>query len=184
MNLPVYFVSPHAPRREALASSLGESVTVVSSLEALGELEAGPPGVILLDRDDADDGRILDLVYRIARDLPEWRVAVLEGEGSTTLRSLSLGPMLSIGEVAALAENPEASRDTLAGMRFVLDEVAHARHRLNNQLTSALAETQLLLMDVTDDEARESYEIIHRQLCGMRDVIASSLRIGSSCRWT
>lgn len=123
-------------------------------------------------------------MYRIASDFPEWRVGVTEGEGGAIFRSLSLGPMLSVGEIAVLVENPDGARATLSGMKFVLDEVAGARHTLNNQLTSALAETQLLLLDVTDDAARESYEIIHRQLRGMRDVIASSLRIGSSCRWS
>ena len=61
--------------------------------------------------------------------------------------------------------------------------VAEARHLLNNQLTSALAEIQLLLLDVTDDEARESYVVIHNQLRSMRDVIAGMIRTRGSSRW-
>lgn len=46
------------------------------------------------------------------------------------------------------------------------------RHELNNHLTAALAEIQLLLMDVESEELRLSYEIIQESLRGMRTVVA------------
>ena len=96
---------------------------------------------------------------------------------------MSLGPLFEAGEISAKARDSDTSRDMLAGMRFVLEEVAEARHLLNNQLTSALAEIQLLLLDVTDDEAREAYVVIHHQLRSMRDVIAGMIRTSGSSRW-
>jgi len=45
---------------------------------------------------------------------------------------------------------------------------------LNNPLTSALAEVQLLLFDVEDAEVRESLEVAQTQLRRMRDMIAAA----------
>ena len=53
-------------------------------------------------------------------------------------------------------------------------EVARIRHDLNNPLTSALAEVQLLLFDANDEELRESLEVNQNQLRRMRDLIAST----------
>lgn len=53
-------------------------------------------------------------------------------------------------------------------------DLARMRHELNNHLTAALAEVQLLLMDVDTDELRESYEIIQESLRGMRAAVAAA----------
>jgi len=62
-------------------------------------------------------------------------------------------------------------RPLILEFRRILDRISRARHDLNNPLTSALAETQLLLMDVTDPESREALETVQRQLRRMRDMI-------------
>ena len=59
-------------------------------------------------------------------------------------------------------------------LRGVLADVARIRHDLNNPLTSALAEVQLLLFDTEDEEVREALEVIQSQLRRMRDLIAST----------
>lgn len=51
--------------------------------------------------------------------------------------------------------------------------VSKVRHEVNNHLTAALAEIQLLLMDTEGDEERESYEIVQDALRGIRSAIAS-----------
>jgi signal transduction histidine kinase len=58
-------------------------------------------------------------------------------------------------------------------LRHVLARVARGRHDLNNPLTSAMAETQLALMDAKDPEIRAGLETIEEQLRRMRDLIAS-----------
>ena len=52
------------------------------------------------------------------------------------------------------------------------------KHEVNNQLMAALAEIQILLMDVEDPELRESYEIIQQALRGMRKAVADA-QVGS-----
>lgn len=183
MTVPIYLVARSGSRRDEIARSLGASVTAFDSVEALGRLGDLPAGVILIGREDGGDTQVLDLVSRIVADSPLWRVGVAVGDDGEAYRSLSLGPRVEAGEISVKAQDSDSSRDMLAGMRYVLEEVAEARHVLNNQLTSALAETQLLLLDVTDDEARESYVIIYQQLKGMRDVIAGMIRSGSASRW-
>lgn len=54
-------------------------------------------------------------------------------------------------------------------LRGVLDRVRRVRHDINNPLTAALAEIQLLLMDETEGETRESLEVVQEQLRRIRD---------------
>ena len=63
-------------------------------------------------------------------------------------------------------------------MRGILSEVARIRHDLNIPLTSALAEVQLLLFDVNDEEVRASLEVMQSQLRRLRDIIASTSHMG------
>jgi hypothetical protein len=51
--------------------------------------------------------------------------------------------------------------------------VSLARSDMSDHLTAALAEVQLLLMDVDSEALRESYEVIQRALRGLRTVLAS-----------
>jgi hypothetical protein len=51
--------------------------------------------------------------------------------------------------------------------------VSLARSDMSGHLTAALAEVQLLLMDVDSEALRESYEVIQRALRGLRTVLAS-----------
>ena len=50
--------------------------------------------------------------------------------------------------------------------------VAKARHDINNPLTVAMAETQLLLLDVEDAEVRSGLEAVEQQLRTIRDLVA------------
>ena len=68
---------------------------------------------------------------------------------------------------------PDTASPPSQELGALLADVSKMRHELNNHLTSALAEIQLLLMDVESQELRESYEIIEESLRGMRTVIAA-----------
>ena len=62
----------------------------------------------------------------------------------------------------------------------VLEEVSRVRHEVNNALGAAMAETQLLLLDADDDEARRSLEVVLQQLRRIRDAMVSVGRVGES----
>ena len=58
-------------------------------------------------------------------------------------------------------------------LRHVLTRVARERHDLNNLLTSAMAETQLALMDTRQPEVRQGLEMVEEQLRRIRDLMAA-----------
>lgn len=76
-----------------------------------------------------------------------------------------------------VVELPPTDVDSAALLQLALEEVSQLRHELNNHLTSALAEIQILLMDVSSDELRESYEVILSQLRNMRSVVAGTTHL-------
>jgi signal transduction histidine kinase len=65
--------------------------------------------------------------------------------------------------------------DEAERLRQVLAAVSHARHELNNPLTSILAEAQLLEMDASalPAEAQKSVRTIHEMAVRIRDVVRS-----------
>jgi signal transduction histidine kinase len=81
-----------------------------------------------------------------------------------------MGYLQSLDDVLTAAR-PDSVAPVLE-LGVVLRHVARARHDINNPLTSALAETQLLLMDVDEGELRESLETIQRQIRRIRDLVA------------
>lgn len=109
------------------------------------------------------------------------------GEGGRTSSASLMATPLSLGFReefdALLARLDRENRETvehvpLLELRTVLSEVARARHDINNPLTAALAETQLLLMDIEEGEVREAVLVVERQLRRIRDLVArlSSIR--------
>ena len=60
---------------------------------------------------------------------------------------------------------------------MLLRIASRARHDINNPLTAATAETQLLLMDVEDGEVRTALEAIEEQLRRIRDLTAGLTRV-------
>jgi len=67
----------------------------------------------------------------------------------------------------------EDSRASLLSLRLLVAELARVRHDLNNPLTAALAEVQLLLMDQPgDSEEAESLRVVEAQLKRIRDLVA------------
>ena len=132
------------------------------------------PGLILVDRDSVDDSDLLVVADRVAGAGPLWILGVIEGDGEPIVRTLGFGSPSSSAEVASFLLVPNENPGVLMELRGVLSEVAQVRHDLNNPLTSALAEVQLLLFDETDEEIRESLEVIQSQLRRMRDLVAST----------
>ena len=166
MPLPIYFiVSPTAtigPYDQGLSAERFESV---EALTALDDLE---PGVVLVHRGSVDDTDLITIAERVAGAGAGWILAVVDGDEDPVMRTLGFGLPNTPGDVAALAASPEDAKGVLMELKGVLAEVARVRHDLNNPLTSALAEVQLLLLVL---------EVIQSQLRRMRDLIASTTHL-------
>jgi signal transduction histidine kinase len=129
------------------------------------------PGLVLVG-----PGLSVEAAARLAERLeargPGWTVVTLArapgGTGYVGRRLSVVGPR-PLDDV--LQEVPSGPTET-SELERVLSTVARARHDINNPLTTALAETQLLLMDATDAEVREALETIQRQIRRIRDLVA------------
>ena len=178
MPLPIYIVAPPGARTDTLSTEdLADSVCRIESVEALGDLDAREPGLILVDRDSVSEPELLAVADRVAGAGAGWILALIEGDGEPSVRTLGFGSPSSSAEVASFSLAPDEHPGVLLELRGVLSEVARIRHDLNNPLTSALAEVQLLLFDADDEEIRESLEVIQSQLRRMRDLIASTAHL-------
>jgi hypothetical protein len=76
----------------------------------------------------------------------------------------------------ALIALAQAVSDEADALRSALAEISKVRHDLNNHLTPALAEVQLLLMDV-EGEAREACEVIQEELRTISRIVASTAHL-------
>ena len=197
----MYVVSPPGPERDAVVARLGSPVEgVFDSVEAfLTETRADVPEdpnraegispdpffppmpphgrggtthLVLLGAGVSPD-ETLQLVRAVAERDDTWVPMVLEMDpeaGGPVARTLSVGFPLVLDE---LLDRVAAAEKPILELRSVLRFISRARHDINNPLTSGLAETQLLLMDVEEGEIRESLEVIQDQLRRIRDLVAS-----------
>jgi len=137
---------------------------------AMGEV--GPANMVFVGP-GVPSGDTLQLATTVAQWEGNWIPVVLEegtGSGPPVARPMSMGYPLFLDDL--VAEAADTGRPVLE-LRTVLQFISRARHDINNPLTSGLAETQLLLMDVEEVELRESLEVIQDQLRRIRDLVAS-----------
>jgi hypothetical protein len=133
-----------------------------------GPAEGHPAPVQLPDGDgwivvahDASPGTLHAVVHGVAGHAGRWTIFLADG---ATMVPLSPGypvPAEFVGSRIGTAPGAFSLRHASA-------ELARIRHDLNNPLTAAMAETQLLRMD-SDDEA---LGVIEAQLRRLRDLIA------------
>jgi signal transduction histidine kinase len=72
-----------------------------------------------------------------------------------------------------IARHCRGEGDGALGIHQILDRVRSTRHDINNPLAAALAETQLLLMDASDEDARRALEAVQSQLRRIAILIGS-----------
>lgn len=132
------------------------------------------PGLVLLVPDDLGTGELLETLDLLARGRGEWIPALLQAEeGRAVVRPLSLGYRHPLSEAVEVNRDPAAG-PVLLELRRVVARISVARHDINNPLTSALAETQLLLMDAPEGEVRAGLETVQRQLRRIRDMVQAT----------
>ena len=193
----MYVVSPPGPDRDAVVARLGVPVEgVFDSVDvfltetrpegspesdappahspAAAALMMAPPSThFVLVGAGVSPEETLKLVRAVAEREDTWVPLVLDGDqeqGHPVARTLSVGFPLVLDE---LLDRVDEAEKPILELRTVLRFISRARHDINNPLTSGLAETQLLLMDVEEGEIRESLEVIQDQLRRIRDLVAS-----------
>lgn len=172
---PTYLAAPGGAERERFAAGVPGAVVLDPALVP-GALAEAEPGVLLLHPDAVPTAGLLDLA-RALSPARGWTICLLtEGPGGAPeARTLSLGSAHPLEEVAGAADG--AAPGGLLELHGVLAEVARVRHDLNNPLTSAMAEVQILLMDTQGGAEEESLRIVQEQLRRMRDRLLATRHI-------
>ena len=151
---------------------------VLDRSESVGEFlgRADESGGVVLLHPALSGGEILELLVGLLRLGSTWSpiLVATSGEGEV-LWPLSLGYPLRPASLAV--DEPGDGAAEILHLRAVLSELRKARHDINNPLTSALAETQLLLMDAEEGEDREALLQIPTQLRKIRDMVEDLARL-------
>ena len=169
---PVYALTPESPDDSLRDLVPGRELTHLTTAD---ELRGRAPGVLLLPIELPPDQLVAALNHVAAAPTEgPWLLLMVErfsdGARSRAL-PISVGWSTPAEQLARWAAgDPDAE---VLELRHVLARVARARHDINNPLTSAMAETQLALMDATDPAICASLETIEEQLRRIRDLVAS-----------
>ena len=169
---PVYIVAAAGPARDACAAALGEAPEFISPPLAATALSEKAPGVVLVSAEALSATDLLGAARALPG--PAWTLAVFDLRDPHTVQTLSLGYETEFDRVGRFAGHEGDGAEDLLELRRVLVEIARARHDINNPLTSALAETQILLLDAPEGEMRDGLEIVQTQLRRIRDLVAAT----------
>ena len=168
---PVYLLSPEGPDAPLCALVPGREIVHLTRADELG---GRAPGLLLLPPELSPDQVVAALAHAAASsDEAHWMAVLVErpsGESPARAVPISIGWPASGGELLRWASGDRGA-DVLE-LRHVLDRIGRSRHDINNPLTSAMAETQLALMDATDPVVRAGLETIEEQLRRIRDLVA------------
>ena len=159
--------------REGIQVRLGLSdPALFESAETLLEAPGLTPGIVLLGPGVAlaEAAHLSEALGDRAGDWAVVRLRVGSASGGLVGQPVTVGYSQPIDQLLE-AMDPDVPAPLLE-LGVVLRYVAKARHDINNPLTSVMAETQLLLMDVEDGEVRESLETVQRQIRRIRDLVA------------
>lgn len=174
---PAYLVGAPGPLRDRVAAEIDPlSPRVFDGVDAFGAADPAS-GIAYLVSAGLPGDAVLRAVERMATGRGEW-TPVLVGEegGELVARTVSLGYRHPLAETVGAAADEGTT--ALLELRGVLEQVSRSRHDINNPLTSALAESQLLLMDVpAGSELREPIETVLEQLRRIRDLVSATVHL-------
>jgi len=162
---PIYLAAPEGPVRDRCRTLLPGALVVAPELSALA---SAPPGLVLVEPRGVDVAELAAAAEALSA-AAGWKLCTVQEGGAEPLvvQTVSFGQGHTAEDVARWSDDPEAKQ--LLELHGVLAEVSRARHDLNNPLTSALAEVQMLLMDAPGGPEEESLLIIQEQLRRLRD---------------
>jgi len=174
VSRPTFLVGAPGPARDEVQSALRDpSLQVFDSVEAFLGAPGREPGRTYLVAPGLDATSLLEAVSSMAVGRGEWTPVLVRREvGEWVTRTLSLGYPHPLGDLVDALSSGDTG--VLLELRSILAEISRARHDINNPLTSALAEVQLLMMDDLGGEVASSLEVVLEQLRRIRDLVAAT----------
>lgn len=142
------------------------------------------PALALLLADSVPAGDALRLLRAAVAGQARWIVCLVEemrgrSDGADDVHGLEVHT-LSLGwawPLEAVAEYAAGEHEPPLELRDVVRRVARARHDINNPLTSALAQTQLLILEHGDVEVGEELREIETQIKRIAELVADTASI-------
>lgn len=168
----VYVVGSPEGALGTVVSALGEAAGVVTHQGDLQALAQEVPGVVLLDAQGMSATDLIETTGALSAE--GWTVCVLTREETPRLRTVSFAGPDDLEDVRRHLADPASEPACLLDLNRVLVEIARVRHDVNNPLTAAMAEVQLLLMEAPDGEDKDSLEAVLQQLRRIRDMVAAT----------
>lgn len=166
---PLYYIGPPGPACDT-CRAVDPEVRVFGNAAAFLGAAQEEPGLVVLSVADAAEA--LALAGRLGDAGPGWVLALATPGDPPAFRTLSLGVASGAEDVAAHLREAPLGKTTLVDLREALGQIQRARHDLNNPLTAALAEVQVLLMDAEDSGADpEALLAVQAQLRRIRDLL-------------
>lgn len=148
----------------------GDAVAVSTAGECRERARTLSPTLVVAGSPLAD-GSVHELLAELAGPPVEARAIAVTWPGDDgVLRGIGIRRAEPLARLVDRALNPGEGEGP--DPQEVRELVARVRHDINNPLTSALAETQLLLMDHPGGEIAESLEQVQEQLRRIRDLTA------------
>ncbi len=159
--------------RERLVEAFGE-LDPISHEQFLGQEGAAEPGPgLVLAAPWAPAESILGMLELVSRTSGEWSFLWIRGTGpDPEVLSFPIGYIEPLTRVVERWDSPGLGPG-LISFRLALSHLSRIRHDINNPLTAALAETQLLLLDAEPgSESEVSLKVVEEQLRRIRDLAA------------
>ena len=167
LHPPLVVALPEGPIRDRVLSALAG----LPEIRRTGHwsdvvTEEQDHGAVLVDAGMPPEE--LGTLLRRMVDLPgAWTVVLVGPDAEDRLVCTPISP----GYAIPLSDAGKGEGG-VGGQRYMMRALSRARHDINNPLTSALAEVQLLLLDGDSDPAlAESMDIVQQQLCRIRDLV-------------
>lgn len=179
--VPLHVIAPSGRGRARIAAALEPlSPSVHDSVDAFRMTVADGACAVIVDVDGGVDSRaLLGLCREVADRRREWIVLLPEEDarGGMRFRPFSAGFTVDPEPLASFLDG-DGAEDPPLELHEVLRYVARVRHDINNPLTAGMAETQLMMMDIGDDqELNESLETIQRQLQRIQMLVKDLTRL-------
>jgi signal transduction histidine kinase len=147
------------------------AVTSLEELLGAGRATHEPGWILLSSKAPADF--LISVISRLQGEVGGWApLLVLDDDSAPSVAPLLLGYAEALESALPRIRGAEANLGLLS-FRALLQDLARIRHDINNPLTAAFAEIQLLLMDAEpESETAEALRIVEAQLYRIRDLAA------------
>ena len=169
---PLYLLG-NGPLTERIAADARiPSDAVFPGAAAFLPLEPRRPGAVILPPGELPVADVVQVITACVGAGGAWAPAFAQADAEGLHLLLAApGHRYHLDQVADFCRTGQG--DVFLGIADIVERVRAGRHDINNPLAAGMAETQLLLMDVTDPETRRALMTIEEQMRRIRDLVAS-----------